>query len=72
MADAGGTVWDAKFTYWYPRPENGTNVSGVEPGGKRHPGTPLFPAYPSGSAGYAGFVEGVRPAGGRTVAGLLA
>ena len=23
MADGGIAVWDAKFTYWYPRPDNG-------------------------------------------------
>lgn len=62
MADAGGAVWDAKFIYWYPRPENGINDSGIEPGWKPHLPTPLFPAYPSGSAGYAGAVEGVMTA----------
>lgn len=59
MADGGGAVWDAKFTYWYPRPENAISDSGVAPGWKPHLPTPLFPAYPSGSAGYAGSVEGV-------------
>ena len=59
MADGGGAVWDAKFAYWYPRPENGINDSGVSPGWKPHLPTPAFPAYPSGSAGYAGSVEGV-------------
>ena len=59
MADGGGAVWDAKFTHWYPRPENGISDSGVEPGWKPHLGTPSFPAYPSGSAGYAGSVEAV-------------
>jgi hypothetical protein len=59
MADAGGAVWDAKFTYWYPRPENAISDSGVEKGWKPNLPTPLFPAYPSGRAGYAGAVEGV-------------
>ncbi len=59
MADGGGAVWDAKFLYWYPRPENAISDSGVEEGWKPHLPTPLFPAYPSGSAGYAGSVEGV-------------
>jgi hypothetical protein len=62
MADAGGAVWDAKFTYWYPRPENGISDSGIEKGWKPHLPTPSFPAYPSGSAGYAGAVEGVMTA----------
>ena len=62
MADAGGAVWDAKFVYWYPRPENGISDSGVSAGWKPHLPTPLFPAYPSGSAGYAGAVEGVLTA----------
>ena len=59
MADAGGAVWDAKFVYWYPRPQNAISDSGVERGWTPHLPTPLFPAYPSGSAGYAGAVEGV-------------
>lgn len=59
MADGGGAVWDAKFVYWYPRPQNAISDSGIEPGWTPHLPTPLFPAYPSGSAGYAGSVEGV-------------
>lgn len=59
MADAGGAVWDAKFLYWYPRPQNAISDSGIEPGWTPHLPTPVFPAYPSGSAGYAGAVEGV-------------
>lgn len=62
MADAGGGVWDAKFTYWYPRPEPGISDTGVVPGWKPPLPTPRFPAYPSGSAGYAGAVEGVMTA----------
>ncbi|MGH9283901.1 MAG: phosphatase PAP2 family protein, partial [Acidimicrobiales bacterium] len=50
MADAGGAVWDAKFVYWYPRPQPAISDSGVQPGWEPHLPTPLFPAYPSGSA----------------------
>ncbi len=59
MADGGISVWDAKFTYWNPRPENAIRDSGVDPDWKPYLPTPRFPAYPSGSAGYAGGVEAV-------------
>ncbi len=59
MADGGISVWDAKYTYWNPRPENGIRDSGVDPNWKPYLPTPRFPAYPSGSAGYAGGVEAV-------------
>ena len=59
MADAGVAAWDAKFTYWNPRPENAIRDLGLDPGWKPLLGTPRFPAYPSGSAGYAGAVEAV-------------
>ena len=61
MADGGIAVWDAKFTYWNPRPVNAIRDLGLDrtwepfaPGG-----TPFFPAYPSGSAGYAGGAEAI-------------
>jgi hypothetical protein len=59
MADGGVAVWDAKFTYWYPRPENGIRDSGLDRNWTPHLPTPRFPAYPSGSAGYAGGAEAV-------------
>jgi membrane-associated phospholipid phosphatase len=59
MADAGIAAWDAKFTYWNPRPENAIRDSGVDPNFKPLVGTPRFPAYPSGSAGYAGAAQAV-------------
>ena len=62
MADAGGAVWEAKFVYWYPRPENAIRDSGIDPDWTPHLPTPRFPAYPSGSAGYAGAAEGVMTA----------
>ena len=59
MADGGIAVWDAKFTYWYPRPINGIRDSGVDRTWEPFVPTPNFPAYPSGSAGYAGGVEAI-------------
>lgn len=60
LADAGISAWDAKYTYWNPRPHNAVRDLGLDP--NWNPllvNTPLFPAYPSGSAGYAGAAEAV-------------
>ena len=59
MADGGISVWDAKFTYWNPRPENAIRDSKLDPAWGPYLPTPRFPAYPSGSAGYAGAAQGV-------------
>lgn len=59
MADGGISVWDAKYFYWYPRPINGIRDSGIDRTWEPFVPTPLFPAYPSGSAGYAGGAEGI-------------
>jgi membrane-associated phospholipid phosphatase len=59
MSDGGISVWDAKFTYWNPRPENGIRDMGLDRNFKPHLPTPRFPAYPSGTAGYAGSAEAV-------------
>lgn len=59
MADAGVAAWDAKFTYWNPRPENGIRDLGLDPDFKPIISTPRFPAYPSGSATYAGSSQAV-------------
>ena len=59
MADGGISVWDAKFAYWNPRPENGIRDLGLDRNWTPHLPTPRFPAYPSGSAGYAGGTEAV-------------
>jgi len=53
MADAGVAAWDAKYAYWYPRPENGVRDSGVDPGWEPFIQTPLFPAYVSGHSTYS-------------------
>ncbi len=50
MADGGISVWDTRFAYWYPRPENAIRDSGVDPNWKPYLPTPRFPAYPSGRA----------------------
>jgi len=54
MADAGVASWDAKYAYWYPRPESGIRDSGLAPGWKPLLVTPFFPAYVSGHATYSG------------------
>ncbi len=52
MADAGVAAWDAKYAYWYPRPENGIRDS-VKPDWEPYLTTPLFPAYVSGHSTYS-------------------
>jgi PAP2 superfamily len=59
MSDGGIAAWDGKFTYWNPRPENAIRDLGLDPNWKPYLPTPRFPAYPSGSAGYAGATEAV-------------
>ena len=59
MSDGGVSVWDAKYAYWYPRPENAIRDSGIDRTWTPQLPTPRFPAYPSGSAGYAGGAEAV-------------
>ncbi|MGH9278816.1 MAG: hypothetical protein ACRD12_12030 [Acidimicrobiales bacterium] len=59
MSDGGVSVWDAKYAYWYPRPENAIRDSGIDRTWTPYLPTPRFPAYPSGSAGYAGGAEAV-------------
>ncbi len=54
MADGGIAVWEAKYFYWYPRPENVVRDLAVDRNYVPDLRTPRFPAYPSGSAGYAG------------------
>ena len=59
MADGGVAVWEAKYTYWYPRPINGIRDPGIDRTWEPFVPTPFFPAYPSGSAGYAGGSEAI-------------
>jgi membrane-associated phospholipid phosphatase len=56
MADAGGACWNAKYQtgWWDPRPINGIRDLGLDKKWKPLLGTPLFPAYPSGTSNYSG------------------
>ena len=54
MADAGVAAWDAKYTYWTPRPENAVRDLGVDPDFEPLLETPFFPSYVSGHATYSG------------------
>jgi PAP2 superfamily len=53
MSDAGVAAWDAKFTYWNPRPENGIRDLGLDRRWKSYIDTPFFPAYVSGHSTYS-------------------
>jgi membrane-associated phospholipid phosphatase len=53
LADAGVAAWDAKYQYWYPRPQNGIRDSGADPDWKPYIPTPFFPAYVSGHSTYS-------------------
>ncbi|MGQ0744471.1 MAG: phosphatase PAP2 family protein [Acidimicrobiales bacterium] len=57
LADAGISAWDAKFTYWNPRPENAIRDLGLDSDFEPVIATPRFPAYVSGSATYAGAAQ---------------
>ena len=52
LADAGIAAWDAKYTYWTPRPENAIPDL-LDPAWKPYLQTPLFPAYVSGHSTYS-------------------
>jgi hypothetical protein len=53
QSDAGLAVWDAKFTYWSPRPINVIRDLGLDPSWRPVLGTPTFPGYVSGHSGYS-------------------
>lgn len=57
MADGGIAAWDAKFTYWNPRPDTAIKALGLDPNFKPVIDTPRFPAYMSGSSTYAGSAQ---------------
>ena len=56
MADAGAACWHAKFQtgWWDPRPVNAIRDLGLDKKWEPYLGTPLFPAYPSGTSNYSG------------------
>jgi hypothetical protein len=59
MADGGIAVWEAKYTYWYPRPENAIRDSGVDKNFKPFlPNAPV-PGLPIGQRRLRGGVEAV-------------
>ncbi len=58
MADAGVAAWDAKYSYWSPRPENAVRDL-VDPQWSPLLRTPLFPAYVSGHSTYSAAAAGV-------------
>jgi membrane-associated phospholipid phosphatase len=53
MDDAGVAAWDAKYTYWSPRPENAIRDLGLDRHWQPYLDTPFFPAYVSGHATYS-------------------
>jgi membrane-associated phospholipid phosphatase len=59
MSDAGVASWDAKFTYWDPRPENGVRDAGIDRNWTPFIETPFFPGYISGHATYSGAIAEV-------------
>lgn len=56
MSDAGAACWNAKFQtgWWDPRPINAIRDLGLDKKWEPYLGTPLFPAYPSGTSHYSG------------------
>ena len=58
LADAGVASWDAKYTYWTTRPENGIREL-LDPDWRPYLKTPLFPAYVSGHSTYSAAVAEV-------------
>lgn len=56
MSDAGAAAWNAKFQtgWWDPRPINAIRDLGLDKKWEPYLGTPLFPAYPSGTSNYSG------------------
>jgi hypothetical protein len=58
LADAGVAAWDAKYTWWTPRPENAIREL-LDPAWTPLLRTPLFPAYVSGHSTYSAAVATV-------------
>jgi membrane-associated phospholipid phosphatase len=53
MSDAGVAVWDCKYHYWSPRPENVIRDLGLDPTWRPLLPTPLFPSYVSGHSPFS-------------------
>jgi membrane-associated phospholipid phosphatase len=54
LSDAGNAAWDAKYTYWSPRPMNSIRNLGLDPAFTPYVRpTPSFPSYISGHSTYS-------------------
>jgi membrane-associated phospholipid phosphatase len=54
LSDAGNAAWDAKYTYWSPRPINAIRDLGIDPTFTPYiRPTPSFPSYISGHSTYS-------------------
>ena len=53
MADAGIATWDAKYTYWFPRPQNAIRDLGIARNWKPFLTTPASPSYVSGHSAFS-------------------
>jgi membrane-associated phospholipid phosphatase len=53
LADAGVAAWDAKYTYWQPRPVNVIHDLGLAKRWRPLLETPVFPSYVSGHSTYS-------------------
>lgn len=56
MSDSGAAAWNAKYQtgWWDPRPIDAIRDLGLDKRWEPYLGTPLFPAYPSGTSNYSG------------------
>jgi membrane-associated phospholipid phosphatase len=53
MADAGVAIWETKYHYWSPRPENAIRSLGLDRRWAPFLATPPFPAYVSAHSAYS-------------------
>ena len=54
LSDAAIASWDAKYTWWSPRPVNAIRDLGLDPEWTPYLRTPPFPSYVSGHATFSG------------------
>jgi hypothetical protein len=53
MSDAAVMVWDAKYTFWSPRPDTAIRDLGLDRRFKPFLKTPFFPSYVSGHSAFS-------------------
>jgi membrane-associated phospholipid phosphatase len=53
MSDAAVAVWDAKYTFWSPRPDTAIRDLGLDRHWKPYLKTPFFPSYVSGHSTFS-------------------